>query len=119
MISPLAIGLSAGLGATAGLGLAAGGCAYAALWPASQLFGPTLIAPPRPRRRPPPPLRRRPQPPLAPAPPRPSCPPQRSRHLLSRRQPRPGRALSCPPDCRRRSPHRQPLLVPSQPGPGL
>jgi|CZKF01.1.fsa_nt_gi peptidoglycan/xylan/chitin deacetylase (PgdA/CDA1 family) len=48
MISPLAIGLSAGLGATAGLGLAAGGCAYAALWPASQLFGPTLIAPPRP-----------------------------------------------------------------------
>jgi peptidoglycan/xylan/chitin deacetylase (PgdA/CDA1 family) len=48
MISPLAIGLSAGLGATAGLGLAAGGCAYAALWPASQLFGPSLIAPPHP-----------------------------------------------------------------------
>jgi peptidoglycan/xylan/chitin deacetylase (PgdA/CDA1 family) len=48
MISPLAIELSAGLGATAGLGLAAGGCAYAALWPISQLFGPTLIAPPRP-----------------------------------------------------------------------
>jgi len=48
MISPLAIGLSAGLGATASLGLAAGGFAYASLWPASQLFGPTLIAPPRP-----------------------------------------------------------------------
>jgi peptidoglycan/xylan/chitin deacetylase (PgdA/CDA1 family) len=48
MISPLAIGLSAGLGATAGLGLAAGGFAYASLWPASQLFGSSLIAPPRP-----------------------------------------------------------------------
>ncbi len=48
MISPLAIGISAGLGATAGLGLAAGGFAYAALWPGSQLFGSTLIAPPRP-----------------------------------------------------------------------
>jgi len=48
MLSPLAIEISAGLGAAAGLGLAAGGCAYAACWPASQLFGPTLIAPPRP-----------------------------------------------------------------------
>jgi peptidoglycan/xylan/chitin deacetylase (PgdA/CDA1 family) len=48
MLSPLASGLSAALGAAAGLGLAAGGCAYAALWPASQLFGPTLVAPPRP-----------------------------------------------------------------------
>ena len=48
MLSPLSIGISAGLGATAGLGLAAGGFAYAAMWPASQLFGPTLIAPPRP-----------------------------------------------------------------------
>ena len=48
MFSPLSIGISAGLGATAGLGLAAGGFAYAAMWPASQLFGPTLIAPPRP-----------------------------------------------------------------------
>jgi peptidoglycan/xylan/chitin deacetylase (PgdA/CDA1 family) len=48
MISPLAIGLYAGFGATAGLGLAAGSFAYAALWPASQLFGPTLIAPPHP-----------------------------------------------------------------------
>jgi peptidoglycan/xylan/chitin deacetylase (PgdA/CDA1 family) len=48
MISPLAFGISAGLGATASLGLAAGGFAYASLWPASQLFGPALIAPPRP-----------------------------------------------------------------------
>ena len=32
----------------AGLGLVAGGFAYASLWPASQLFGPTLIAPQRP-----------------------------------------------------------------------
>jgi peptidoglycan/xylan/chitin deacetylase (PgdA/CDA1 family) len=45
MLSPLAIEISAGL---TGLGLAAGGCAYAAYWPASQLFGTTLIAPPRP-----------------------------------------------------------------------
>lgn len=48
MFSPLSIAISAGLGATAGLGLAAGSFAYAAMWPASQLFGPTLIAPPRP-----------------------------------------------------------------------
>ena len=48
MISPLATEISAGLGATAGLGLAAGGFAYASLWPASQLFGSSLIAPPRP-----------------------------------------------------------------------
>ncbi len=48
MLSPLATGISAGLGAAACLGLAAGGCAYAAMWPASQLFGATLIAPPRP-----------------------------------------------------------------------
>jgi peptidoglycan/xylan/chitin deacetylase (PgdA/CDA1 family) len=48
MISPLATEISAGLGATAVLGLAAGGFAYASLWPASQLFGPTLVAPPRP-----------------------------------------------------------------------
>ncbi len=30
--------------ATAALGLAAGGCAYASLWPTSQIFGRTLIA---------------------------------------------------------------------------
>jgi len=46
MFSPLEIGI--GLGAAAGLGLAAGGCAYAAYWPGSQLFGPALIAPRRP-----------------------------------------------------------------------
>jgi peptidoglycan/xylan/chitin deacetylase (PgdA/CDA1 family) len=48
MLSPLATGITAGLGAAAGLGLAAGGYAYAALWPGSKLFGSTLIAPPRP-----------------------------------------------------------------------
>jgi peptidoglycan/xylan/chitin deacetylase (PgdA/CDA1 family) len=48
MISNMAMELSAGLGATAGLGLAAGGFAYASLWPASQLFGSAFIAPPRP-----------------------------------------------------------------------
>ena len=48
MFSPLATEISAGLSATAGLALAAGGCAYAAMWPTSQLFGSTLIAPPRP-----------------------------------------------------------------------
>ena len=34
--------------AVAGLGLGAGGFAYAAMWPASQIFGATLIAPKRP-----------------------------------------------------------------------
>jgi peptidoglycan/xylan/chitin deacetylase (PgdA/CDA1 family) len=48
MISPISMELYAGLGAAAGLGLAASGFAYASRWPASQLFGPALIAPPRP-----------------------------------------------------------------------
>ncbi len=48
MLLPLAMEISAGAGAAAGLGLAAGGCAYAALWPGSQLFGRALTAPPRP-----------------------------------------------------------------------
>jgi len=48
MLTPWATGISAGLSAAAALGLAAGGCAYAAMWPASQLFGRVLIAPPRP-----------------------------------------------------------------------
>lgn len=48
MLSPLAIGITTGLGATVGLGLAAGGFAYASLWPGSQLFGSALIAPPNP-----------------------------------------------------------------------
>lgn len=37
--------ISAGLGTAAGLAFAAGACAYAALWPASQIFGETFIAP--------------------------------------------------------------------------
>jgi peptidoglycan/xylan/chitin deacetylase (PgdA/CDA1 family) len=41
----LATEISAGLGAAAGLALAAGGCAYAALWPASRIFGESFIAP--------------------------------------------------------------------------
>ena len=48
MLSPLATGISIGLGTAATLGLAAGGYAYAAMWPGSQLFGSTLIAPQRP-----------------------------------------------------------------------
>ena len=48
MLSTLATGISFGLGAAGGLGLATGGCAYAAYWPASQLFGSTLVAPARP-----------------------------------------------------------------------
>jgi len=47
MLSPFATGVSVGLGAVAGLGLAAGGCAYAAMWPSSRIFGRTFIAPPR------------------------------------------------------------------------
>jgi peptidoglycan/xylan/chitin deacetylase (PgdA/CDA1 family) len=48
MLSPLVFGIEAGLSAAAGLGLTAGGCAYAAMWPASRLFGAALIAPRRP-----------------------------------------------------------------------
>jgi peptidoglycan/xylan/chitin deacetylase (PgdA/CDA1 family) len=48
MLSPLAAGIYGGLGAAAGLGLAAGGCAYAAYWPGSRIFGKALIAPRRP-----------------------------------------------------------------------
>lgn len=44
MIS-LSTEMAAGLGAAAGMGLAAGGCAYAALWPRSRIFGDALIAP--------------------------------------------------------------------------
>ena len=46
MLSPIATGFSAGVGAAAVLG--AGGFAYAAMWPGSRLFGKALIAPPRP-----------------------------------------------------------------------
>jgi peptidoglycan/xylan/chitin deacetylase (PgdA/CDA1 family) len=48
MFSQLSTGVSAGLATTAGLGLAAGGFAYASLWPTSRLFGSALIAPRRP-----------------------------------------------------------------------
>ncbi|MFZ1083918.1 MAG: polysaccharide deacetylase family protein [Terracidiphilus sp.] len=48
MVSLVTSGIAAGVGAAGGLALAAGGCAYAAYWPGSQLFGATLIAPPRP-----------------------------------------------------------------------
>ena len=41
----LSTGMAAGLGAAAGIGLVAGGCAYAALWPGSRIFGDALIAP--------------------------------------------------------------------------
>ena len=45
MISPIATGLYAGLGAAAIAGLAAGGYAYASKWPSSTIFGKALIAP--------------------------------------------------------------------------
>ncbi len=48
MLSPLAAGIYAGLGAAGAVGLAVGGYAYAAMWPSSQIFGSTLIAPARP-----------------------------------------------------------------------
>jgi peptidoglycan-N-acetylglucosamine deacetylase len=48
MQTSLAAGIYAGLGAVAALGLVAGGYAYAAMWPASQLFGRTMTAPRRP-----------------------------------------------------------------------
>jgi peptidoglycan/xylan/chitin deacetylase (PgdA/CDA1 family) len=48
MLAPLETAIYTGLGAAAGLGLAWGGCAYAALWPGSQIFGRTLTAPARP-----------------------------------------------------------------------
>jgi peptidoglycan/xylan/chitin deacetylase (PgdA/CDA1 family) len=48
MLSPLATGICAGVGAAGALGLAAGSCAYAALWPGSRIFGEALIAPARP-----------------------------------------------------------------------
>jgi peptidoglycan/xylan/chitin deacetylase (PgdA/CDA1 family) len=48
MFSPLATGITAGFGTATALGVAYGGCAYAALWPGSRLFGQALIAPSRP-----------------------------------------------------------------------
>jgi peptidoglycan-N-acetylglucosamine deacetylase len=48
MLTALDTGFSIGLGALAGAGMAAGGFAYAAMWPASQIFGWAMTAPPRP-----------------------------------------------------------------------
>jgi peptidoglycan/xylan/chitin deacetylase (PgdA/CDA1 family) len=45
MLFPIETGIYAGLGALSVAGVAWGGCAYAALWPESQIFGETLIAP--------------------------------------------------------------------------
>lgn len=52
MLTPLATGVSVGMGALAGLGLVAGGYAYAAMWPESRIFGKALIAPRNPVGRP-------------------------------------------------------------------
>ncbi len=48
MVSPLATGICVGLGAVGAAGLAAGGFAYASLWPGSRIFGTALTAPRRP-----------------------------------------------------------------------
>jgi peptidoglycan-N-acetylglucosamine deacetylase len=48
MLPSLATGIYAGLGAAGAVGLAAGGYAYAAMWPGSRIFGEALIAPQRP-----------------------------------------------------------------------
>ena len=47
MDSSIAMEIFAGLGTVGAVGLAAGGYAYASLWPSSQLFGKALIAPQR------------------------------------------------------------------------
>lgn len=49
MLSPLAAGVYGVIGVAGAAGLSIGGYAYASLWPGSQLFGRTLIAPRRPR----------------------------------------------------------------------
>jgi peptidoglycan-N-acetylglucosamine deacetylase len=48
MISPIATGIYAGLGAAACAGLAVGAYSYASMWPDSRLFGKALTAPKRP-----------------------------------------------------------------------
>jgi peptidoglycan-N-acetylglucosamine deacetylase len=48
MLTPLETGICAGLGAAGAAGLAAGGFAYASLWPGSRIFGRALVAPERP-----------------------------------------------------------------------
>jgi peptidoglycan/xylan/chitin deacetylase (PgdA/CDA1 family) len=47
MLSPIAAGTCAVLGAAGAVGLAAGGYAYASMWPGSAIFGRTLTAPRR------------------------------------------------------------------------
>lgn len=49
MLSPLAAAIYGAVGLTGATGLGIGSFAYASLWPASQIFGRTLIAPRRPR----------------------------------------------------------------------
>jgi peptidoglycan/xylan/chitin deacetylase (PgdA/CDA1 family) len=48
MISALQAGVTTALGAAAAAGLAAGGFAYASLWPGSRIFGTAITAPRRP-----------------------------------------------------------------------
>jgi peptidoglycan/xylan/chitin deacetylase (PgdA/CDA1 family) len=48
MISTLATGIYAGLGAAAGAGLAVGAFVYASQWPGSRIFGTAITAPARP-----------------------------------------------------------------------
>lgn len=48
MLTPVETGVCAGLGTAAAAGLAAGGWAYASLWPGSRIFGRALTAPKRP-----------------------------------------------------------------------
>jgi len=48
MLSPFGTMVSAALAAASAGALALGGFAYASVWPSSQIFGPTLIAPRRP-----------------------------------------------------------------------
>ncbi|MGH9600428.1 MAG: polysaccharide deacetylase family protein, partial [Terracidiphilus sp.] len=48
MLTPWETGICAGLGAAAAVGLAAGGFAYASLWPGSRIFGRALTAPEQP-----------------------------------------------------------------------
>lgn len=48
MVLALSTGIYAGMGVAGAMGLAAGGCAYAAMWPGSRIFGTALVAPARP-----------------------------------------------------------------------
>ena len=48
MLTPIGASLYAGIGAAAAASLAAGGWAYASLWPGSRIFGRAITAPARP-----------------------------------------------------------------------